>query len=51
MDVLSGFLFVVILSFETLYGRIKLFQPREASEGTPAPGPAAKNAAVAAPAV
>ncbi len=36
VDVLAGTTFVVILLFETLYGRFNFFQPRELREGEPA---------------
>jgi general nucleoside transport system permease protein len=36
IKVLTGILFITILSMETLYGRIKFFQPREAREAVPA---------------
>jgi general nucleoside transport system permease protein len=32
MQVLMGILFVVLLAFETLYGRFRMFQPREVRE-------------------
>ena len=35
VDVLAGICFVVILLFETLYGRFALFQPREVRQGDP----------------
>ncbi len=41
VDVLSGIVFVLILLFETLYGRFKVFQPSEDKiEATPASTPA-----------
>ncbi len=46
VDVLVGIVFVLILLFETLYGRLRVFQPREVR---PAPAPvAADTPAVAA---
>ncbi len=44
VDVLSGFVFVLILLSETLYGRFRVFQPREETSVSPpakAPAPAA----------
>jgi general nucleoside transport system permease protein len=32
VQVLMGFMFVMILLFETLYGRFRVFQPREVRE-------------------
>ena len=40
VDVLAGITFVMILLFETLYGRFSIFQPKELREGAPSPAPA-----------
>jgi simple sugar transport system permease protein len=37
VDVLAGIVFVLILLFETLYGRFRIFQPREDPRAHPAP--------------
>ena len=36
VEVLAGIMFVVILLFETLYGRFRIFQPQETAEAVPA---------------
>jgi hypothetical protein len=37
VDVLAGIAVVLILTFETFYGRFSIFQPRELKPGQPAP--------------
>lgn len=39
VDVLAGIAIVLILLFETFYGRYRVFQPREQKEGEPRPAP------------